>query len=185
MKTTITKILTLLLIVTIAACSDGDPGPAGPQGQPGTAGAPGPAGEKGDPGTANVIYSEWLDLEFNGVNESNYKTMRIPEPMVTTEFLEKGGVALFFLRVEQGDVALVVSIPYEQGGVKLFNVTQTTSGEHALGLIAMTEDGSDFSADIYDGVQVRYILIPGGTLTTGGRMSYSYESLKQLYNIKD
>jgi hypothetical protein len=87
--------------------------------------------------------------------------------------------------VEQDDVALVVSIPYEQGGVKLFNVTQTTSGEHSLGLVAMTEDGSDFLEDIYDGVQVRYILIPGGTLTTGGRMSYSYESLKRMYNIKD
>jgi hypothetical protein len=188
MRTSITKLLTLLFIITLAACSDGDPGPAGPQGQPGAtgaAGAQGPEGAKGDPGTANVVYSEWKELEFNGVNESNYRTMRISEPMVTNEFLEKGGVSLFFLRVADEDVALVVSIPYTQAGVKLFNVTQTASGVHSLGLIATTEDGSDFSADMFEGVQVRYILIPGGTLTTGGRMSYSYESLKESYNIPD
>jgi len=185
MKTTITQLLTLLLIITLASCSDGDPGPAGPQGQPGATGAPGPEGEKGDPGTANVIYSEWLDLEFNGVNETNYRTMRINEPMITSEFLEKGGVSLFFLRAAEGDVALVVPIPYQQGAVNLFSVTQTVSGVNSLGLVATTQDGSDFSEDLFAGVQVRYILIPGGTLTTGGRMSYSYESLRQLYNIPD
>ncbi len=185
MKTKITKLLTLLIIITLAACSDGDPGPAGPQGQPGTTGAPGPEGKKGDPGTANVIYSEWLDLEWNGVNETNYRTMRIPEPMITSEFLDKGGISLFFIRVSDGDVTVVVPVPYHVGKVDLFSAAQIVSGVSTVGLVAVTQDGSPFSEDIFAGVKVRYVLIPGGTLTTGGRMSYAYESFQNLYNIPD
>lgn len=182
MKTAIKTFLSAIVIFSLSACSDGDPGPIGPQGEQGTQG---PGGEKGDPGTANVIYSEWMDIEWNGTNESNYKTMNIPEPVVTTEFLEKGGMSLFFLRVVSGDVTLVVPIPYEQAGVYLTSVAQIKAGESAVGLMAMTHDGSPFSEDMFEGVEIRYVLIPGGTLTAGGRASRSYESLQDLYNIPD
>jgi hypothetical protein len=188
MKTTIAKLVTIVMIITLAACSDGDPGPAGPQGQQGIVGekgAQGPEGEKGDPGTANVIYSEWLDLEWNGINDPDYKTMRIQEPMITSEFVEKGGVSLFFIRAVNEDITIVIPIPYQFGNVNLFSATQIISGVTTLGLIALSQDGSPISEDQFAGLKVRYVLIPGGTLTTGGRVSYSYESLQNLYNIPD
>lgn len=185
MKTASTKFLTAIVIISLTACSDGDPGPTGPQGPQGEQGTQGPGGEKGDPGTANVIYSEWLDIEWNSANDPNYKTMSIPEPMITSEFLEKGGVALFFLRLVSGDLTLVVPVPYQQASVYLTSVAQIKAGESTLGLMAMTHDGSSFSEDLFEGLEVRYVLIPGGTLTAGGRASYSYESLQNLYNIPD
>jgi hypothetical protein len=188
MKTASTTFFTAILIFAFTACSDGDPGPTGPQGpqgEQGTQGTQGPGGEKGDPGTANVIYSEWMDVEWNGANDPNYKTMKIPEPMITSEFLEKGGVSLFFIRVISGETTLVVPVPYQQGSVYLTSVAQIISGVSTLGLIALTQDGSSFSEDQFAGLEVRYVLIPGGTLTAGGRASYSYESLKNLYNIPD
>jgi hypothetical protein len=185
MKTPVTKFLTAIVIILLTACSDGDPGPTGQQGPQGEQGAQGPEGEKGATGTANVIYSEWMDIEWNSANDPNYKTMSIPEPMITSEFLEKGGVSLFFLRVVSGDVTLVVPIPYQQASVYLTSVAQIKSGESAVGLMAMTLDGSSFSEDLFEGVEIRYVLIPGGTFTAGGRASYSYESLQNLYNIPD
>lgn len=188
MKTTIAKLATIVMIITLTACSDGDPGPAGPQGQQGIVGEkgdPGPEGEKGDPGTANVIYSEWMDIEWNGINDPNYKTMRIQEPMITSEFLEKGGVLLFFLKAIDAEKTLVIPCPYQANNIYLFSAAQVLSGEGTAGLIANSLDGSSFSEDLFAGLQVRYVLIPGGTLTTGGRVSYSYESLQDLYNIPD
>ena len=185
MKTTITKVITFLIIVTLSACSDGDPGPAGSQGPQGLAGAPGPQGEKGDPGTANVIYSEWMDLEWNGINELNYKTMKIEEPLITSEFLEKGGVALFFIRAQEGEVTIVIPTPYQVDKIYLFSASQIASGVSSVGLVATSTDGSDIDEGLLAALDVRYVLIPGGTLTTGGRVDTSYESLKALYNIPD
>lgn len=183
MKTTITKFFILLMIITLAACSkEGDPGP---KGDAGPAGVPGPQGGKGDPGTANVIYSAWMPIDWNGFNESNYKTMKIEEPMITSEFIENGGVAMFFLRATSDDVTLVVSTPYQAGEVLVFGATQIQSGEGTLGLVASTADGSSFSEEMFEGLEVRYILIPGGTLTPAGKVSYDYESLKKTYQIQD
>ena len=188
MKTTIAKLLTIVMIITLAACSDGDPGPAGPQGQQGTAGAQGaqgPEGEKGDPGTAHVIYSEWMDLEWNGFNDPNYKTMRIEDPMITSEFLENGGILLFFIRVTSPETTIVIPVPYQSNNVYLFSAANISSGEGTVGLVAYSLDGATFSEDLFVGLEVRYVLIPGGTLATGGRVSYAYESLQNLYNIPD
>jgi len=179
MKKVSTTFLIAIAMISLSACGDGDPGPVGPQGEQGI------VGEKGDAGTANVIYSEWMDIDWNSANDPNYKTMSIPEPMITTDFLEKGGVSLFFLRVVSGDVTLVVPIPYQQGDVYLTSVAQIKAGVSAVGVMAMTHDGSPFSEDLFEGVEIRYVLIPGGTLTAGGRASYSYEALRDLYNIPE
>jgi hypothetical protein len=185
MKKTSTTLLIAMAIISLSACSDGDPGPVGKQGEQGAQGSQGPQGEKGDPGTANVIYSEWMDIEWNGANEPDYRTMSIPEPMITSDFLEKGGISLFFLRVVSGDITLVVPVPYQVGSVNLTSVAQIKGAESAVGVMAMTQDGTSFSEDLFDGVEIRYVLIPGGTLTAGGRVSYSYESLQTMYNIPD
>ncbi len=52
-------LIVLFTLVIFASCQkEGDEGPAGP------AGPAGSQGPKGDTGVANVIYSEWLDVEF-------------------------------------------------------------------------------------------------------------------------
>jgi hypothetical protein len=188
MKTTITKIFGFIMIITFVSCSDGDPGPAGsagPQGQAGATGATGPQGEKGDPGTANVIYSAWMDVEWNGINDPEYKTMKIEEPLLTSEFLDKGGVTLFFIRAVEDDVTVVLPTPYQLGNVHLFGAAQIVSGVSSVGLVASSTDGSTISESMFAGLEVRYVLIPGGTLTTGGRIDLSYESVKSQYNIPD
>lgn len=186
MRTTIKKLFTLLIVITLAACSDGDPGPKGDVGTTGPAGAAGAKGDKGDPGTANVIYSEWMEIEWNGNDFPEYKSMNRREPLITDEFFDKGGVTLFFIRVTQGDVTLVVPLPYALGNnSNMYGAAQLQAGEGYIGLVAQSTDGSDLGETVGEGLEVRYVLIPGGTLTTGGRVDYSYEALKKLYNIAD
>src|SRR5215217_3270814 len=70
--------LSLIVVTFFVACQKGDTGPAGPAGPAGAAGAngangpQGPAGPQGDPGTANVIYSDWLDVTFEGSDSTGW-----------------------------------------------------------------------------------------------------------------
>lgn len=70
-KTNVIYGITVLFlgIFFLASCSaeDGETGPAGPAGPQGEQGAQGPQGdqgEQGEPGTANVIYSDWIPIDF-------------------------------------------------------------------------------------------------------------------------
>jgi hypothetical protein len=181
MKTTLLKLFMLSLVITIGACSkEGDVGPAGAQGP---AGEQGPEGPEGKPGTANVIYSPWMDITWNGINEPAYKTMRIDEDKITSEFLENGGTVLYYIRQKTTDFEVVLALPHFLGSIHMYGVTQISSGQSRVGLAAQTQDGSDIPADFFSGLQFRYVLIPGGTVT--GRMRTDYETIKALYNIRD
>lgn len=179
MQTTLLRLFTLAVIVMLSACSkDGDVGPAGEQGPEG------PEGPEGKPGTANVIYSPWMNITWNGVNEPEYKTMRITENRVTSEFLEDGGTVLYYIRQKTTDLEIVLALPYFSGSIYVYGATQLTPGQNRVGIIAQSLDASDMPSDFFAGLQFRYVLIPGGT-PTGGRMGTDYETIKSLYNIPD
>lgn len=53
----------------------------------------GPAGPQGEPGTANVKYSEWKTLPFD--NSGSDYIVTIDEPEITKEILNNGEVAVY------------------------------------------------------------------------------------------
>lgn len=177
MKTTVIKLLTLALIVALGACDkEGDPGPVGAQGPQG------PEGPEGKPGAANVIYSPWMDVDWNGIDEPTYKTMRMDEPQVTSDFLENGGTVLYYIRQKTTDFEVVLALPYLSGSTYAYGVTQINEGQSRVGIIATTLDGSSLPPDFFSEFQFRYVLIPGGVIANG-RVSTDYEIIKSRYNI--
>jgi hypothetical protein len=84
------------------AGNDGPAGPAGPAGAAGPAGDAGPqgaAGPAGDAGTANVFYSGWLSastLKTVTVDGSNVVAGDIAAPGVTSQYVAKGAVLVYF-----------------------------------------------------------------------------------------
>ncbi|QEC54108.1 collagen-like protein [Anseongella ginsenosidimutans] len=69
----------------------GASGPKGATGPKGPKGDPGPQGLKGEKGTANVIYSDWMDIERD-LDTQLKNEMYVTVPQLTREFLNVGVV---------------------------------------------------------------------------------------------
>lgn len=199
MKTNPFKILMLILILAFAGCSkDGDPGPQGPQGQagadgtagepgePGTTGAQGPQGPQGETGSANVIYSPWMNLVWNDVNEPRHKRMIINVPELDLA-MWRTGVILMYWQFNNGTTP---PLPYYH--LNVISGSMISSREFVIrGSNTIWVDFRKYTSDIvpsdYSG-KIRYVLIPGGVPT--GRLSTSvdhsdYEAVKEFYNLPD
>jgi hypothetical protein len=180
----------------LLSCSaeDGEDGAMGLQGDPGPQG---PEGEQGEPGTANVMYSEWLDVEWNGADESAYKRMDIVEPLITEEFMETGTV-LMYLNLSGGSQGIVFALPFSTDSGQAFTFFMRPEGFTAPLPGTFPEDaGLSFYIEREGGVAsggigpIRYVLIPGGTdlsSISGTSTAYSkmtYRELASHFNIPD
>src|SRR5690606_2106446 len=184
MKTTIVKLLTVLVLIALGACSkEGDPGPKGDQGQPG---APGPAGPQGEAGSVNITYSEWMEFDWNLDDETYLKRMEIIDPALTKEFFEAGGSVNLYLKQIAGEAESIVSLPFSIGTLYVYGGVFVSDAKNAVRVVAYTTDGSDLGEDTFDIFRIRYVLIPGGTLTNGrSSLSQDYALIKARYNIPD
>ena len=173
------------LVFLFASCSkEGPQGPAGPQGEPGAQGVTGAPGDKGntgvrgpkgDKGTANVLYSDWMNLNWNLTDDPTAKEMYVHDSKITNAFFEKGGMVLGYLRTRSvsGKGTSVTPLPHFVNSnviLEVFSISDFSSSPSsekqgivfdyysltgdALGL--NLHDNQDFDYD------VRYILIPGG-----------------------
>ncbi len=162
--------LLLAVILFFSYCGkDGDTGPAGPAGPAGPggpAGGPGAPGPKGDTGTANVIYSEWLNVEYEAdtimdVTRTIIDTIGfegfIDAAKLTNDILNRGEIKVY-LNVNTGADPVVFPIPYYDVYTNL-NINTL----FFLQTIRLYSNGnaSTFSAGGETFQQYRYILIPG------------------------
>jgi hypothetical protein len=119
----------------------------------------GPAGEDG---TANVMYSDWLNIEWNGFDGTLTKIMTIDEPLLTEDYFDNGGTILMYIRMPITGGHIVYPIPMNNGNDHLFygfvNVPETAV-ELQFGVESM--DGTT-AVDSYPDDHIRYILIPDG-----------------------
>lgn len=184
--------LVLSVVVFFAACSkDGDQGPVGP---PGGNGAPGPTGPKGDsglPGSANVIYSAWLDVKFQGVQTATnpdgsidtvlYAAV-IPAPKMDSILL---GHALVNVYINLGTALSpsIVLLPYtDEYGTLIRYVASSKS-------ISLIANGNPSTQTTAAGkrYQYRYVLVPGGVAarTASGFDWKNYGQVQQLLHLQD
>ncbi|TVQ03045.1 MAG: hypothetical protein EA359_10515 [Balneolaceae bacterium] len=177
-KSSYSFIIVYLLITSliIALGCEGPTGPEGPQGQQGvqgTTGEAGPEGPQGPPGVdgnANVIYSEWLELDEENWSDSfNFfsqirREYDIEEPAINEEILNRGTVNVFIRFPNLLDDDVVFSLP------TILNITKTESQylgvDLETGFINLVfhdlDGGSDPGIIPSDLVEIRYIIIPGG-----------------------
>lgn len=197
------KILLLSVLIIFLGCSkDPEVGPSGAKGDAGEKGEKGDEGSQGPAGTANVIYSPWMDFDWNAANDPTFRQMTINVPEITAEFLDEGGTVLVYFKASlSSDFMVLVQVPYLQGNRYLYSsiaiVPNATlpSVDFEKGIVVAYEslDGTTALDDLQDvsggtNYDIRYVLIPGGVGASSSRfaeMSYDYESIKQRFNIAD
>lgn len=148
-------------------------------------------------GTANVLYSSWIDIEWD--SESAYgATMELPDSRITDEFMNTGIVKMY-LKAKISSSILVYPLPYIESEHELgfsfgdFNSQNVNFRGILLRLAALDNQQIDQSTiDAFAEPQVRYVLIPGGTsLSTKAKTGYTpidldnYEQVKRYFGIRD
>ena len=176
-------VLIALLIVFTYSCSseDGTDGIDGIDGVDGVDGAVGPQGPQGEPGAVNIIYSEWLPQDFNFQDALTYKAMLVNDVNINDNFLDNGGIVLGFFRYQDN---VPYQLPYQdfgQNNIRTITPVHFSDGGNVRFGIQST-DGTDLTASEVNGSgasnpEYKYVLIPGGTLTTGSRSSIDLKKL--------
>ncbi len=188
----LTTILMVAVIAIMASCSkEGDVGPQGPQGPTGANGANGLQGPKGDTGTANVIYSNWIDANWNVTNNTTSKTMLIPidESLISYSDLTNKAIVMMYLK--QYGTSSIYTMP--SAGRWSNTEYDFTFGNNSVGFkgilvnlvstngVALTE----FQETAFRGNRFRYVIIKGSIL--GGRLknprNMTYDEVCAIYNI--
>jgi hypothetical protein len=143
------------LFVLVACSKEGDTGPVGPAGPAGPAGPVGPAGPAG---SANVIYSDWLDVDFEPNEDSSNWTATIPAASLTQEMLNQGEIKVY-INFNTSNDPVVFPLPYFDGAVIINPVffTDTIALVSTVDASTIQEAGDTF-------FQYRYVLIPGSEL---------------------
>ena len=170
----------------------GEQGPQGPQGEPGQDGqdgAQGEQGEQGEPGTANVIYSDWIPVDYilNGAQETNLMGLEV---FSSSELDPITDVVLVYGQrdADSADdgiypLPFILASQDEYYGYGLFDVT----GGTGLQARVNTLDGGTNVFTFF--TEYRYVVIPGGNPASGkSSVDYtkmSYEEITQLFNIPE
>ncbi|MCK0161007.1 collagen-like protein [Allomuricauda sp. F6463D] len=185
MKTTFFYGLMFMAALSISSCSkgeDGEDGLPGPQGEQGIQGEQGPQGPQGEPGTANVMYSDWIPIDWNLQNYSTLKAMLIEDERVTEEFIDEGGLLLVFLKVTDIGATGVFQFPYFINSNTYLDALYINVPDDNIEGVAIRyfhEVDSDLLYDYYeDNVWVKYVLIPGGVDLSGkGEMQTDWDKM--------
>lgn len=190
----------ICMVGLLYSCSseDGEDGAIGPQGPQGEQGPAGPAGEQGeqgeqgDTGTANVIYSDWVDSEFDLNIVATSAFFSIEAPSLTEEIIEQGVILVFGRSVPfiiGGDTD-VYALPIVFGVARQQSYYFRAEEVRQLDIVvAANEEGESVGVPFFG--EYRYVLIPGGTRESSKSPSMvdyekmSYEEIKELFDLKD
>lgn len=176
----------LILALAGAACkgptgSTGPEGPRGPQGEQGT---------MGEPGNANIMYSDWMNIEWDeaGSNET-IKQMPILESRITQDFLNDGGLILMFMKVEgsSGNVVFY-TLPLLTGGGSFYYRFVTLVGGETAGIVFLLQSLDDTTIPDYlwEDYQIRYVLVQGSVNLAAKGMDWeNYNKIVEYYRIPE
>lgn len=173
----------ILLNILFISCSAED----------GKDGINGQDGEQGPAGTANVMYSDWIDQDWNLDDVSTYKSMQIIEDYLTDDFLDNGGFVLGFFRFQDN---VPYQLPY-QNITSEYIRTVTPVIFSTYGEVRFTIQSTDGTAltdtEVYgsgsSNPQYKYVLIPGGVnisgKTSADYKNMSYKEICKLFHIPE
>ncbi|MEO0506302.1 MAG: hypothetical protein AAF090_09130 [Bacteroidota bacterium] len=181
----------LFSLFLLASCSgeDGEMGVQGPQGEQGPQGAQGDQGpqgdqgEQGETGSANVIYSEWIDTEFDNNIITTGAGFDIDVPDLTLEIVNQGVVLVFGRNFPGLSSPDIMQLPFiTADNFHSFRIEDPEVLRITIASLDGTQVGSPFFEDY------RYIIIPGGqpadtgdTVTIKGeQLDYSKMSYQEI-----
>ncbi len=187
----ISSVLVIAFSVLIVSCSkEGKTGPAGQTGPQGNPGPPGNAGATGAPGTANVIYSPWLNLTFQGSDTTGW-IAQIAATKLVDSIINKGEIKVYFNAGSDSTGSQFV-LPLPIDDAFLIGAIIDPYYQPQQITIASTADVSSFTDNGNHYFQFRYILIPGGTTAlpvgpngNSGINWNDYNQVKKYLGLKD
>ena len=183
----IPSIFTLAIMFIITSCSkDGPAGATGPAGPAGPAGGSGTAGAAGIKGTANVIYSDWLNVSFEGSDTTGW-TDTIPAPDLVDSILSKGEIKVYW---NSGSDSIggqfIFPLPINDQFFNGINLNAYFKLQNII--LKSTKVIDSYVLRNYNYSQFRYILIPGGTKAGRGVKTIdwnNYKEVQQYLGLKD
>lgn len=195
-KTVLFVVCSFLLATTLLISSCAKEGPVGPQGPAGPTGAQGPTGATGPaglpgapgaPGAANIVYSNWLNVEYDpAVPDSSIWIAEIPAPKLVDSILNRGVVKVYYnAGSDSANSQFVISLPVYEPFL-IGAIVNTYYSFQAITLIS-TADLSSFVNNGNRYSQYRYVLIPGGMPARGSKTIdwNNYKEVKQYLGWKD
>lgn len=181
-KREIKYLLSFSLILALAgiAC-EGPTGSTGPEG---------PRGPQGEPGNAIIMYSEWMNIEWDEEgSDDTVKQMPIPESRVTDDFLNDGGFILMFMKVEGSSGNMVFyTLPLLTGGGSFYYRFVTLVGGETAGIVFLVQSLDDTTLPDYlwEDYQIRYVLVPGSVnLNAKGVDWENFNAVAKYYVIPE
>ncbi|WP_055394581.1 hypothetical protein [Flagellimonas eckloniae] len=201
----ISKLLLLTVFIGLGGCSaedgtdglqgeqgiqgeQGEQGEQGIQGEQGEQGIQGEDGEDGEDGNANVIYSDWLDADWNSQDTPSSKIMRIPITEISQ--IELRNETLIYMYLRQWGTSSIYTMPSSGRWSDVFySFTFGTNSVGFEGILVrlVTTDGGDLDELQYAafrGNRFRYVIVPQSGQTS--KLDYSnYEAVKAFYNLPD
>lgn len=166
---------------------DGSTGPAGTQGEQGISGSDGDDGAEGEAGTANIIYSEWIPVDFGEtpITETS-ATFGMPVNNLSQEILDKG-LLMVYGRRNLLYYPLSVDLSFEYPGFQqYFSYNFFAENNRLIIKVFSTNDSSVWIPFFTD---IRYIILPGGIPASGKTTidysKMSYGEVVAHFNIKD
>jgi hypothetical protein len=176
--------LSLAIVLLIASCQKGDTGPAG---QTGAAGSQGPQGPKGDTGTANVIYSNWLNINYSpdtlnngGIIDTIGYFAYITAPKLTGNIISSGEMKVYLnlgTTTTPDVIPLPYTDPYSGLNISVSYRIDTIALYANANVSTLTQSGSTY-------LQYRYLLIPGSVSTQSIHVDWkNYNTVKNILGL--
>ena len=149
-------------------------------------------------GTANVMYSSWIDADWNLVDDPRSKTMKISANQLSNNDLRNKAILLMYLK--QFGTSSIYPMPSSgRWSNTFYSYTFGNNGvdlQQAILVNLVSTNGVDlteFQHEGFRGNDFRYVIIPGGVPITGrigNGGSYKidhndYEMVKRYYGIRD
>lgn len=159
LKTLLYVFMAIALMFNLS-CSPED----GKDGEPGPQGEQGPAGQDGN---ANVVASDWFEVQFDDMSGATPPTWGemylqnddIPE-VDMTDYDENGGVILMYLKQSMPGGTIVFQLPYYSGTTEIFHLLADVPGVLEGGL-AIRLNASDVSGyENNPDITFKYVLVP-------------------------
>lgn len=146
-------------------------------------------GAKGDTGTANVMYSSWLDVDYEPDTDANGDTViwygTINAPQLTKGIIDSGTVKVYINVGTSADPyiwPLPITDLYTYTGITQLGIYFTVGNIELYCDI----DASTFTSGGAKQAQYRYVLIPGGVPTGRSAVNWNdYNAVKAHFNIPD
>lgn len=167
----------------------GDQGPQGNQGDQGPQGDQGDQGPTGQDGNAEVIYSDWIQADFQGASTSvKFMGIDFPAGLPSAASIRDTHVILvYFSGFGDGNTYQLPVLNFRGAQFSSgYGSGSTAASDINVTARALSGDLTEFQISPDRGTKLRYVIIPPNINIGKTALDFSdYSAVKETFNIKD